>query len=57
MSGSGEGLIGMFSRLMAGASELVKALGESVGGEELLATAGATVAYLAPSLAALVIFW
>src|SRR3989304_6023327 len=35
----GEGLIQLFIRMMAGASELVKALGESAGGEGLMARA------------------
>ncbi len=48
----GESLIGLFSRMMAGASEMVRALGEGVGSEELLARATRTVAYLAPSLVA-----
>jgi len=49
----GEGLIQLFARLMAGASELVKALGEGVGGEELMARAMQVVAYLTPSMAAM----
>ena len=49
----GEGLIQLFTRMMAGASELVKALGESAGGEELMARAMRTVAYLTPALAAM----
>ena len=38
---------------MAGASELVKALGEGAGGEELMARAMRTVAYLTPALVAM----
>ena len=49
----GEGLIQLFARLMAGASELVKALGEGAGGEELMARAMQVVAYLTPSMAAM----
>jgi uncharacterized protein YybS (DUF2232 family) len=48
----GDGLIGLFTRLMAGANEMVKALGESAGSEELIGRATRTVAYLAPALAA-----
>ena len=48
----GESLIGLFTRLMAGANEMVKALGEGAGGEELVARATRTVAYLTPSLVA-----
>ena len=49
----GEGLIQLFARLMAGASELVKALREGAGGEELMARAMQVVAYLTPSMAAM----
>lgn len=49
----GEGLIQLFARLMAGASQLVKALGEGAGGEELMARAMQVVAYLTPSMAAM----
>ncbi|HVN32989.1 MAG TPA: DUF2232 domain-containing protein [Thermoanaerobaculaceae bacterium] len=49
----GEGLIQLFSHLMAGASELVKTLGEGVGGEDLMARAMRSVAYLTPSMVAL----
>jgi hypothetical protein len=49
----GEGLIQLFARLLAGASELVKALGEGAGGEELMARAMQVVAYLTPSMAAM----
>jgi uncharacterized protein YybS (DUF2232 family) len=49
----GEGLIQLFTRMMAGASELVKTLGEGAGGEELMARALRTVAYLTPSMAAM----
>lgn len=49
----GEGLIQLFARLMAGASQLVKALGEGAGGEELMARAMQVVAYLTPSVAAM----
>jgi hypothetical protein len=38
---------------MAGASQLVKALGEGAGGEELMARAMQVVAYLTPSMAAM----
>ena len=48
----GEALVGLFTRLLAGANEMVKALGESAGSEELIAAATRTVAYLAPSVAA-----
>jgi uncharacterized protein YybS (DUF2232 family) len=48
----GEGLVSLFTRLMASASAMVKALGEGAGGEELMARATRTVAYLAPSLVA-----
>ena len=48
----GESLVGLFTRLMAGANEMVKALGEGAGGEELVARATRTVAYLTPSLVA-----
>lgn len=49
----GEGLIQLFARLMAGANQLVKALGEGAGGEELMARAMQVVAYLTPSMAAM----
>lgn len=49
----GEGLIQLFARLMAGASQLVKVLGEGAGGEELMARAMQVVAYLTPSMAAM----
>jgi hypothetical protein len=49
----GEGLVRLFARMAAGASELVQALGRGAGGEELVARATRTVAYLVPSLAAL----
>jgi uncharacterized protein YybS (DUF2232 family) len=49
----GDGLIQLVSRTMAGASELVKALGEGAGGEELMARAMRTAAYLTPALAAM----
>lgn len=49
----GEGLTQLVARTMAGASELVKALGEGAGGEELMARAMRTAAYLTPSLAAM----
>jgi Predicted membrane protein (DUF2232) len=48
----GEGLIGLVTRLMSGASEMLKALGEGAGGEEIVIRATRTVAYLAPSLVA-----
>jgi uncharacterized protein YybS (DUF2232 family) len=49
----GEGLIQLFSRLMASASELVKTLGQGAGGEDLMARAMRNVAYLAPSMVAM----
>ena len=49
----GEGLTHLFGRMMAGASELVKGLGQSAGGEELMARAMRTVAYLTPAMAAM----
>ena len=49
----GEGLIQLFARLWAGASQLVKVLGEGAGGEELMARAMQVVAYLTPSMAAM----
>jgi uncharacterized protein YybS (DUF2232 family) len=49
----GAGLTDLLGRMMARAGELVKALGENAGGEELMARALRTVAYLSPSLVAL----
>jgi hypothetical protein len=49
----GEGLAELFGRVMAGASGLVRALGEGAGGEELMARAMRTVAYLTPSMVAM----
>jgi len=49
----GEGLTQLVARMMTGASALVKALGEGAGGEELMARAMRTAAYLTPAMAAL----
>jgi uncharacterized protein YybS (DUF2232 family) len=49
----GDGLVRLFTRMLTGASELVKAFAAGGGGEELLARATRTVGYLVPSLVAL----
>ncbi len=48
----GAALMDFFAKMMTGAEEMVRALGQGAGGEELVARATRTVAYLAPAIAA-----